>query len=78
MIAKSRKYELIKYITSLIDCVSEMNKYLDFIIDNAGSYYYDLWRGIIRNKSSGGIVYASNDIDNINKAAIKFMEIIDK
>ena len=64
---------------SVNECVSDIIRYLDIMIDNADEYYEGMFSSnIIRYSSEAGIKYASNDISYIDKAAIKCIDIIDK
>ena len=76
-LAICRKYESIKDITSANDCISDMIKYVDVMIDNVGMYYQKYDR-IYRTRSSGIHLYAIHDIDNIDQAVISCIRTIAK
>ena len=59
----------------------DLMKYLDVIINNAGRYLFshaNFLQCIIRNRSSGGYEYAFDDIEVVDKAAVKCIGMIDK
>ena len=63
---------------SVNDYISDMITFIDIVMANARGYF-DYGDGSIRRKtSSGGIVFASNDTDNILQAAIICIKVIDK
>ena len=76
MLVKLQKYESIKYMISVNGCLLDMKTYFDVIIDNA-DVYYGVGKRIKSKTPSGGIAYASNYIDNIDRVAINCIEIID-
>ena len=58
------------------ECLPDMIAYVDVMIDNADKYYYDgYFAGVIRNTPAGD-VFAANDIDNLENAAIKCIYVI--
>ena len=73
---------LVNYVTSVNDCMLEMATYVDIMIYNIDVYESNRGWRICRNYTPpgqrGSYIYAHQDIDNINKAAIKCIDIIDK
>ena len=77
---RSRASLLLGYLTSVNDCMLEMIYYVAVMVDNAGAYSGGgiyTWRLPLPGQR-GSYIYAHQDIDNINKAAIKCIDIIDK
>ena len=74
------KYGLLKRVASVNECLLDMIACLDVAIDNADAYYdndrenYDIMRKI---PSTGGMVYAFDDIRNIDQAASKCISIVE-
>ena len=76
-LAKLRKYENIKHMMAVNECISDMIKFVDIVIDNTD--VYDQMQGYIRRKISSVSNSNSNiDIGNIQQAAIKCIDIIEK
>ena len=72
---------LLDYMTSVNDCVIKMTVCVNIVIDNADVYVGNgsMFGGQIKRHAPPGerIYYASTDIDDIIKAAIKCIDIID-
>ena len=67
--------ESVPLMISINGCISGLINYIGFVTLNSHMYEGgDGW--ILRKTSSGGTVPALNDIDNIERAAIKCIEII--
>ena len=64
-------------MTSVHECISDINAYLDIVIENTNKYRDCGWSGIVIKTTSGGETRAFDDIVNIDKAATKYIEIID-
>ena len=78
---RSHTYTSFKHMTSVKDCMIEMAAYVNAVIDNADVYEGDSCFTLWRYTPPGQInsyVCAYQDIDNIAKAAIKCIDIIDK
>ena len=73
---RSSNYASIKHVASVQACIPDMIVYVDVMIDNADVYYGSI--GTVFRTSSSGFVSASDDIDNIDRAAIICVEIIEK
>ena len=72
---RSRGYASLKNFVSVCECLLDMVTYIDVVIDNADVYYYSI--GIVRRTPASGFVSASDDIDNIEKAASRCIDIVD-
>ena len=53
-----------------------MITYLSVVVDNADVYHADYF-GIVRTIPLGGLIRAHSDIENIEKAAIKFIDTLE-
>ena len=62
--------------TPVYDCISDMIKYVDIMIDNAD--LYEGWiGGTYRHTSAGGKAFATEDVTKMEKTVKKCIEIID-
>ena len=71
----------LEYMTSVKDCMLEITTNVDAVIDIADEYEGDYGNFIWRYTPPGqysSYVWAHQDIDSIDKAATKFIDIIDK
>ena len=66
------------YVTSVNACMLEMAKYGGIVIDNADEYQGDADRRTWRLTPSRKCVYACKEIDDIDRTAIKCIDVIDK
>ena len=77
MLVKSQKYDSIKCMTSVNQCLTNMTAYLDAMIDNV-DMYFGSGIGIHRKPPSGVYsVSSAGEIIKIDELAIKCIEIID-
>ena len=65
-------------MTSVDECISDMIKHIGLVADNTYDYYYnpDIRRIVRHNEDRTRMDYAHCDINNIEDAAIKCIEII--
>ena len=73
----SHTYVSFRHMTPVNDCIIDMIKYVDVMIDNADKYYYDD-EFTTRYSSEVGFVDTYEDFDNIDNPAIKCIKIIEK
>ena len=66
--AKSRKYESILCIMSVIDCIPSIIRHIDLMIDNSDAYYYGVYGEIVRDMPKVGEILAESDIRQIMQA----------
>ena len=76
MFAKSRKYESIMCIISANDCLPDMIRHIDLMIDNADAYYYSIYHDIVRDLPKVGESLAEYDIDQIMEVSIECIDAI--
>ena len=72
----SRNYTSFKHMISVNDCISDIIKYVGIKIDNAGVHDEGSY-AIERKTSTRSYAYAEDDIDKINMAAVKCVNIVD-
>ena len=78
-LASSDMHEIIMAMAAVNKLVLDMIKYLDVVIDNADVYCQKSASGYVsRIPTSGNIAYACHDIDNIQQAISKCIDVIDK
>ena len=74
---KLHKNASMPHMTSVHECISDMNSRVRFMIGCAGVYYEDDESEVLRMTSAGNTIYAYDDIDDIGNAANKLIVIID-
>ena len=78
---RSRNYISFKPVASVNDCMIDMTTRVDVVTDSADVYEGAALLRIGRRTPPGqndSWIFAFGDIDNIDKAAIKCIDIIDK
>ena len=70
-------HHVVGIVAAAYDCVSDMMEYIDAMVYYADMYYRDDDGWIIRVPLTGDCAYAANDIENIEKTAIKCIDIIE-
>ena len=69
----------LNYMASVKDCMLEMTKHANVMIDNADAYSGGgIYIGRLALPGQRGSIYAHQDIDYLVRAAVKCIDIIDK